>query len=258
MLRPRIIPYLLVHKGGLYKTINFKNPKYIGDPLNTVRIFNEKCVDELVIIDIDATIENKIPNYKLIKNIASQCRMPICYGGGIKTVEQIEKIIGLGVEKVAISSAAIINPNLILEASKRVGSQSIAVVIDIKKGKIFQNKYMVFINNGKKFIKKDPKQLSINFERLGAGELIINSIDKDGTMSGYDLDLIDYFKSSISIPMTIVGGASSYENIELTIKKNQLIGLGVGSLFVFKGKYRAVLIQYPNLLDKNKILKKYL
>ena len=159
MLLPRIIPYLLIHKGGLYKTVNFKNPKYIGDPLNAVKIFNEKYVDELVIIDIDATVENKIPNYTLIKNIASQCRMPVCYGGGIKTVQQIEKIIGLGVEKVAISSAAINNPNLILEASRRVGSQSIAVVLDIKKGKIFQDKYNVCINNGKKILKKSQRSL---------------------------------------------------------------------------------------------------
>ena len=178
MLLPRIIPYLLIHKGGLYKTVNFKNPKYVGDPLNAVKIFNEKYVDELVIIDIDATVENKIPNYKLIKNIASQCRMPVCYGGGIKTVQQIEKIIGLGVEKVAISSAAINNPNLILEASRRVGSQSIAVVLDIKKGKIFQDKYNVCINNGKKILKKNPKDLCVLFQRLGAGELIINSVDR--------------------------------------------------------------------------------
>lgn len=258
MLLPRIIPYLLIHKGGLYKTVNFKNPKYVGDPLNAVKIFNEKYVDELVIIDIDATVENKIPNYTLIKNIASQCRMPVCYGGGIKTVQQIEKIIGLGVEKVAISSAAINNPNLILEASRRVGSQSIAVVLDIKKGKIFQDKYNVCINNGKKILKKNPKDLCVLFQRLGAGELIINSVDRDGTMSGYDSNLIDYFKSLISIPMTVVGGASSYENLQSTIEKNKLIGLGVGSLFVFKGKYRAVLIQYPNLLEKTKIFKTFL
>ena len=136
MLLPRIIPYLLIHKGGLYKTVILKI-KICWNPLNAVKIFNEKYVDELVIIDIDATVENKIPNYTLIKNIAFQCRMPVCYGGGIKTVQQIEKIIGLGVEKVAISST-INNPNLILEASRRAGSQSIAVVWDIKKEKYFR------------------------------------------------------------------------------------------------------------------------
>ena len=137
MLRSRIIPCLLIHKGGLVKTVNFKNPKYVGDPINAVRIFNEKEVDELIVIDIDSTVESKEPNYDLIANLAGECRMPLCYGGGVNTPEQVEKIVSLGVEKVAISSSALLNPEIISESAKRVGNQSLVVVLDIKKVGLF-------------------------------------------------------------------------------------------------------------------------
>jgi len=253
MLRPRIIPSLLIHKNGLVKTINFKDPKYIGDPINVVRIFNEKVVDELMVFDIDASVNQNEPNYKTIKNIASECRMPLCYGGGIKNVEQAKKIFSLGVEKVSISSAAISNPNLIKEIVKKVGSQSMVVVLDVKK--FDNNSYHIWINNGKKNTEISLIPFLKKIQDLGVGEIVINSIDNDGVMDGYDLNLIDNVYSNISIPLTILGGAGTLDDIKNIIKKYKIIGLGVGSLFVFKGVYKAVLVNYPNHEIKNGLIK---
>ena len=183
MLRPRITPCLLIHNGGLVKTVNFKNPKYVGDPLNAVKIFNEKHADELIVLDIDASLLNKEPNYQVIQKLANECRMPLCYGGGVKTVEQFKKIISLGVEKVAISSAAIKDSNLIRDASEVVGNQSVVVVIDCKKN-FFKYGYDVYINNGRDKIKGNLISLAKYFEELGAGEIVINSIDNDGKNAG--------------------------------------------------------------------------
>ena len=253
MLRPRIIPSLLIHKNGLVKTINFKDPKYIGDPINVVRIFNEKEVDELMVFDIDASVNQNEPNYKTIKNIASECRMPLCYGGGIKNVGQAKKIFSLGVEKVSISSAAISNPNLIKEIVKKVGSQSMVVVLDVKK--FDNNSYNIWINNGKKNTEISLIPFLKKIQDLGVGEIVINSIDNDGVMDGYDLNLIDNVYSNISIPLTILGGAGTLDDIKKIIKKYKIIGLGAGSLFVFKGVYKAVLVNYPNYEIKNGLLK---
>ena len=200
MLRPRIIPSLLIKDKGLVKTVNFKNPKYVGDPINAVRIFNEKEVDELAIFDIDATLLNKEPDYSLIERLANQSMMPLCYGGGVKTVEQAQRIFSLGIEKIALSSAVIINPNLITQISDRVGSQSMIVVLDVKK-KLFGG-YEVYINNGKKATGINPFKFVEQAQRLGAGEIVINSIDRDGLMNGYDLDLIKKVKEKITLPMT--------------------------------------------------------
>ena len=254
MLKSRIIPFLLIHKGALYKTVNFKNPKYIGDPINAVRIFNEMEVDELVVLDIDSSQNKSDINYGLISKLAKECRMPLCYGGGIRNIQQINKIISLGVEKVSISSGLIQNPDLVKEAVRDVGSQSIVGVIDVKKVGMIKQKYKVFINNGKKSTDFEPKILSIELEKLGVGELVINSIDKDGTLDGYDYELIDSIFESVSIPITILGGAKSYSELALANKKYEIIGLGGGSIFVFHGKYRAVLISYPDYLEKSKIL----
>jgi len=251
MLRPRIIPSLLINEGALVKTINFANEKYLGDPLNTVRIFNEKEVDELIISDISATTNKSEPNYQLISDIASECRMPICYGGGIKNISHIEKIISLGVEKVALSSAAINNPELIRDASNILGSQSIVVVLDMKKSGIFKNKFRIYTHRGKKLFKENPINLIKKIQELGAGELVINSIDKDGTRTGYDHELISYVKEHIKIPLTIIGGCDNKYDMKSAIEKFGLLGLGAGSLFVLKGKYRAVLIQYLNTKEKN-------
>ena len=253
MLRPRIIPSLLLHDKGLVKTVNFKSPKYVGDPINAVRIFNEKEVDELAFFDIDASVLNQEPDYNLIEKIANQSRMPLCYGGGVKTVEQAQKIFSLGIEKIALSSAVIQNPQLINRVVERVGSQSVVVVLDIKK-RLFGG-YEIYTHNGKNATGINPIKFAKEIELLGAGELIINSIDQDGVMKGYEMNLIDKIAESISIPLTVLGGGGSLLDIEKVIDKHGVIGVAAGSLFVFKGPYRAVLINYPNQDEKNKIFK---
>ena len=253
MLRPRIIPSLLIQDNGLVKTVNFKNPKYVGDPINAVRIFNEKEVDELAIFDIDATVQGTEPNYSLIERLASQSMMPLCYGGGVKTVGQAQRIFSLGIEKIALSSAVLSNPNLISQIADRVGSQSVIVVLDVKKKLL--GGYEVYTHNGKKATGINPFKFVEEAQRLGAGEIIINSIDKDGVMKGYDLDLIEKVREKITLPMTVLGGAGSLRDIEKVIETHGVIGVAAGSLFVFKGPYKAVLINYPTQLEKNKIFK---
>lgn len=250
MLAPRIIPCLLIQNKGLVKTVNFKLPTYIGDPVNAVKIYNEKEVDELVILDIDATALGREPDYKLIENLASECRMPVCFGGGIKTVEHIINIIKLGVEKVALGSSALSNDSLIEEASKIAGSQSIVVVLDIKSR---FGKYEAYINNGKKKIKKPLFQIIEDIQAQGAGEIIINSIDNDGIMKGYDFKLVDTIYDQVNIPLTILGGAGSIDHIKQLFTKYNKIAAAAGSLFVYKGKFKAVLINYPTPEQKKSL-----
>ncbi|MBI5330963.1 MAG: imidazole glycerol phosphate synthase subunit HisF [Betaproteobacteria bacterium] len=250
MLRPRIIPCLLVHNGGLVKTVRFAEPKYVGDPINAVRIFNEKEVDELIVADIDATALGKEPNYALIANLAAECRMPLCYAGGVKTPEQVERIISLGVEKVALSSAAIQTPDLIAESARRVGNQSIVVVLDVKKAGLLR-RYELFTHNGSRATGLHPVDFARKAEALGAGEILVNAIDHDGVMKGYDLTLIDQVREAVSVPLSVLGGAGSLTDIQDLIRRHGIIGAAAGSLFVFKGKYRAVLIQYPPREEKD-------
>ncbi|MGJ1285270.1 AglZ/HisF2 family acetamidino modification protein [Sphingobacterium spiritivorum] len=251
MLRPRIIPSLLIQDNGLVKTVNFKNPKYVGDPINAVKIFNEKAVDELAIFDIDATVKGLEPNYGLIERIANQSRMPLCYGGGVKTVEQAQKIFGLGIEKIALSSSVIENPGLITQIAERVGAQSVIVVLDVKK-KLFGG-YEIYTHNGKKATGINPFKFIQEAQKLGAGEIIINSIDQDGVMKGYDHGLIDKAREQTSLPMTVLGGAGSLDDIKKIIDKHKIIGVAAGSLFVFKGVYKAVLINYPTNEEKKRL-----
>jgi cyclase len=253
MLAPRIIPCLLVHNKGLVKTVKFKDAKYVGDPINAVKIFNEKESDELMVLDIDATVQNREPDYKMIENLATECRMPLCYGGGIKTVEQATRIFNLGVEKIAISSAAVENPKLLSDIAKEVGNQSVVVVIDVKK-KMFGG-YDVYTHNGTKKTKIDLEKFISELQSLGVGEIVMNSIDNDGIMNGYDLSLIEKIKPLIEVPMTVLGGAGSLNDIKTLIEKFGIIGCASGSLFVFKGKYRAVLINYPKSLEKQQLIK---
>ncbi len=253
MLRSRIIPCLLVKNKGLVKTVNFKDPKYVGDPINAVKIFNEKQVDELVVLDIDASRESREPDYKMIENLATECRMPFCYGGGIKTVEQAVKISNLGVEKIALSSAALENPELITKISSAIGKQSVVVILDVKKT-LFGG-YDCYILNGSKKIKGDVVDLAQLVQDLGAGEIVINSIDNDGKMAGYDHKLIRIIRGAVDIPITVLGGAGSLSDIKAVIDEHKIIGVAAGSLFVFKGAYKAVLINYPSVEDK-KLLNK--
>lgn len=253
MLSPRIIPCLLIHNKGLVKTVNFKNSKYVGDPINAVKIFNEKEVDELIVLDIDATRENKEPEYKLIEQLAQECRMPLCYGGGIKTVEQAKAILSLGVEKIALSSSIINKPELVSEISAQVGAQSVVVVLDIKK-KLLTGKYEIFTHNGTLKHKVDVFSFIKQLEGLGVGEFVINSIDYDGQMKGYDLTLIKKVKSMVTVPLTVLGGAGSLDDIKNVIAQHHLIGAAAGSLFVFKGRYKAVLINYPSEYEKLELI----
>jgi cyclase len=246
MLRSRITPCLLVHKKGLVKTTNFKDPKYVGDPLNAVKIFNEKEVDELMVLDIDATTENRGPDFELIKNLAVECRMPFCYGGGVSTVEQAKKIISLGAEKVALSAAAINNTSILKQIGDAVGVQSVVVILDVKKKKIFSG-YEIVTHNAKKIACTKPNDYIKQLLEIGIGELVINSVDNDGKMQGFDFKLFDFFREQTEMPMTILGGAGSLEDIHDAINRYKTIGVAAGSLFVFKGKYRAVLINYPDL-----------
>jgi len=256
MLYPRIIPCLLVHNKGLVKTTRFRDPKYVGDPINAVKIFNEKEVDELIVLDIDASVKKQEPDYKLIENLAVECRMPFCYGGGIKTIEQAQRIFSLGVEKIAVSSLAVENKMVIADLVEKVGSQSVVVVIDVKK-KFLSGKYEVFIHNGTKNTGIELMQFISEMEELGVGEVVINSIERDGLMNGYDLGLIKDVKNKVNIPLTVIGGAGSIHDIGEVIHQNGIIGVGAGSLFVFKGKYRAVLIHYPTIDEKRELIKNY-
>jgi cyclase len=252
MLRSRITPCLLVHKKGLVKTVGFKDPKYVGDPINAVKIFNEKEVDELIVLDIDATVEGRGPDFELIKNLAVECRMPFCYGGGVTTVEQAKKIISLGAEKVALSAAAINDFKIIKEIGQAVGIQSVVVVLDVKK-KGFLGGYEIYTHNGKKATGIKVKDFVQQLDKIGVGEVVINSIDQDGKMEGYDLALISLVREAIETPITVLGGAGSLKDIKAIISKYKVIGVSAGSIFVFKGKYKAVLISYPNKQEKKEL-----
>lgn len=254
MLRPRIIPCLLVHKGGLVKTQGFKDPKYVGDPINAVRIFNEKESDELIVLDIDATVHGREPDFGMIANLAQECRMPLCYGGGVTSAEQAQRIVDMGVEKVAVSAAAIANPSLLSEMAAAVGRQSVVAVLDVrKKTGLFAKGYEVCTHNAKRIHKLDPVALAKQLQDAGAGEILINVVDRDGTMQGYDLELSSHFRQALRVPMTFLGGAGSLEHVSQLVSNLGVVGAAAGSLFVFKGKYRAVLINYPTPAQKNQL-----
>lgn len=253
MLRPRIIPCLLVHLGGLVKTVGFKEPKYVGDPINAVKIFNEKEADELIVLDIDATANNVEPDYKMIANLAAESRMPLCYGGGVRTPEQAKRIIGLGVEKVAISSAAVLDSSLISRIAEEIGRQSVVIVIDVKK-RMFSKEYDVWINNGKQNTKLNALEFAVQAAKLGAGEIVVNAIEHDGKMKGYDITLATRLREVVNIPITILGGAGSLDDMQALFAKCGVVGAAAGSLFVFKGVYKAVLINYPNSQQKDALI----
>jgi imidazole glycerol-phosphate synthase subunit HisF len=254
MLRPRITPCLLVQNGGLVKTVRFGDPKYIGDPVNAIKIFNEKETDELIVLDIDATANNVEPNYRLISQFAVECRMPLCYGGGIKNPAQAKRIIGLGVEKIAISSIAMDDPGVITAIAQEIGSQSVVVVLDASKNR-WSSGYEVRTRNGKVKTKRHPVEAAQEAERRGAGEIVINSIDNDGMMQGYDLSLARQVREAIQLPMTVLGGAGSLAHIGQLLETCGVIGAAAGSLFVFKGPLRGVLINYPTPAQKEQLVR---
>jgi len=251
MFIPRIIPCLLLQNKGLVKTCKFSNPKYVGDPVNAVKIFNEKEVDELIFLDIDATANKRRPDLKLIYEIAGESFMPLCYGGGITSIEEIKEIFYAGAEKVSLNTAAFENPQLIEKAASLFGSQSIVASIDVKKK--WSGGYEVYVEKGKKKTGMDPVKYAIRMEELGAGELLVNSIDREGTMEGYDLDLIRKISGTVEIPVIALGGAGRIEDFNDAIKTGGASAVAAGSMFVFYGKYRAVLINYPSQDEIRKV-----
>jgi cyclase len=254
MPRVRIIPCLLVRGGGLVKTRRFTEDKYVGDPINAVRIFNEKEVDELIVIDIDATTQGREPDYAMIENLAAECRMPLCYGGGISSVEQAKRVMSLGVEKISLSAAAFARPPLIGEIAAQVGSQSVVVVVDAKKRLL--GGYRAYTRNGRIDTKISPVDFAREAEALGAGEIVLNAIDHDGMMTGYDLAIAREIREATRLPLTLLGGAGSLAHMMEAVQCLGTIGLAAGSLFVFKGQYRAVLISYPSHAERAAVQKR--
>lgn len=251
MLQTRVIPVLLLQNKGLVKTVKFKNSKYVGDPLNAIKIFNEKEVDELIFLDIDASKKGVEPDYALIKDFASECFMPVCYGGGITNIEQIKKIFTLGIEKVSINHFALKDDELIKKAVEIYGSQSIVVAIDIKKS--LMGKYQIYDHTKKKSSKTPFLNYIKHIEELGAGEILINNVDLDGTQKGYDIDLLKQVVNYVKIPVIACGGAGELKDFQSAKKEANVSAVAAGSFFVFQGRHNAVLITYPKYQELEKL-----
>jgi cyclase len=249
----RVIPTLLLKNKGLVKTQQFKNPVYIGDPINAVKIFNEKEVDELVLLDITATLENKEPKYEWIKNIVSESFMPVGYGGGVKSIEHAKKLFDTGIEKIILNSEAF-NTQLISDLANIYGNQSIVVCIDTRKNLL--GGYATFTNAGSKKNKISPEKLAQTVTDAGAGEIIIQSIDREGTMKGFDLDLIKLVSQAVNVPVVASGGAGTLQDLRQAIVVGKASAVTAGSMFVFKGKQRGVLINYPKQSELKNLFKK--
>lgn len=252
MLITRVMPCLLVENDRLVKTVKFKIPSYVGDPVNAIKIYNDKEVDELVIVDITATVEKRTPNFNLIKEIADECFMPVCYGGGISSIDQMKTLYGIGIEKVALNSHAINNPKLITDAANKFGSQSIVLSIDVKKN-IF-GKQTVYTHGGTKKSKYGPIEYAKIVEEAGAGEILLNSIDRDGTWDGFDIDLIRSVTEIVNIPVIAIGGAGNLEHISAAIHSGGASAIALGSMAVYQGKDLGVLINFPTREKLDKIL----
>jgi cyclase len=242
-LQPRIIPVLLLHKGGLYKTMRFKKPSYVGDPINAVRIFNEKQVDELMILDIDCSVNNSSPNYELIEEIASEAFMPVAYGGGVNSLEIAKKLFGLGIEKVVLNTVLQYNTQIIKEIGDIYGAQAVVACIDFKKN-LF-GKTNAYFKSGSTKADQSIPQLAKLYEAAGAGELLLNDIDREGTYSGYNQSLLKEIVNAVQIPVVISGGAS--QNSDFTeAAQNGASGMAAGSMFIYQRPHNAVLISYPS------------
>lgn len=254
MLRCRIIPTLLLHNRGLYKTVKYsvKKGKYVGDPINSIKIFNDKGADELIFLDIDASKEKRGPNFEIIKNIAAECFMPFGYGGGITNIDEIKTIFRTGVEKVILNTVLLNNMSLLIEASSKFGSQSIVAAVDIKKN--FFGKYKVYNSSEGKNTNLDIIEYLQILERSGAGEIYISSVDRDGTLEGYDIDLLKVITKDVNVPVIINGGAKDIHDLSIAIKECQVTAVSAGSMFVFNGPHKAVLITYPEYEELEKEL----
>lgn len=244
MYRPRVIPCLLLRNGGLVKTVRFRNPVYVGDPINTVKIFNEKEVDELVVLDITATREGKAPPFEFLAQLTDECFMPLCYGGGVRTIEHARTLFTLGVEKVAVNSYAVENPDFVSAMAEMFGRQSIIVSIDVRRR--MWGAYEVVTRGATRRTGLDPVRWAVEMERRGAGELLLTSVDRDGTMSGYDLPLTRSISSAVNVPVVACGGAAEVSDLVTVVSSGGASAAAAASMFVFQGPNRAVLISYPN------------
>lgn len=252
MLRTRVIPCLLLSNRGLVKTKGFKEPVYVGDPINAVKIFNGKEVDELIFLDIEASGPGKSIDFELISQIASECFMPVCYGGGVDSVLVASEIIARGIEKICINHAALARPALITELAEKLGSQSVVVAIDVKKN--WLGLHRVFDHQSGKVTNLDPVAYARDVAARGAGEIFLNSVDMDGSMQGYDVELIRKVAESVEIPVIASGGAGKLEDLRRCVKEGKASALAAGSMFVFQGRHRAVLISYPSYQELEALL----
>ena len=252
MLKHRVVPCLLLKNEGLVKTKRFKDPVYVGDPINAVRIFNDKEVDELIILDISASKENKPPNYTLIEEVATECFIPLCYGGGISSIEQAQKLFTIGIEKICLQSSVLTDLSLITNISKKFGSQSVVVAVDVKE---------TWLGKKKLYSSKLGKTLNVSLleyiksvVEAGAGEVLINFVDREGVMQGLDLALIEQIRAELSIPLIFMGGVGSLNHIKEAVVAGAS-AVAAGSFFVFQGPHRAVLITYPKYRELEMLLK---
>jgi cyclase len=239
----RVIPCLLLHEGGLVKTTRFRDPKYVGDPINAIKIFNDKEVDELVLLDIGATRLDRGPSYSVIEDVASECFMPLAYGGGIATVEQARRIMKLGVEKVIFNTSAWSKRDVIRDASREFGAQAVVASIDVRRKLL--GRYEVYVENGARPTGLDPVEYARRLEGDGAGEILLTAIDREGTLKGYDLDLIRKVTAAVSVPVIASGGAGSLDDFRQAVAVGRADAVAAGAMFVFHGPHRAVLITYP-------------
>lgn len=246
------MPCLLLQSGRLVKTRRFKAPVYIGDPINAIKIYNEKEVDELILLDISATIEGREPDYPFLESLAEECFMPVCYGGGVRTLTQLRRIFSLGFEKVALNSSAAENPSFVTEAANMYGSQSIVVSIDCKRR--FLGGYQVLTKSGRQKVSNDPVRYAQAMENAGAGELLLYSVDRDGTWEGLDIELIRGVCDAVKIPVIACGGAGTLEHVQAAVKRAGASAVALGSMAVFQGKDLGVLIKFPSRHDLERIL----
>jgi cyclase len=249
MLLTRLMPCLLMSNGALVKTIRFKDGPYVGDPVNAVRIFNQKEVDELILLDIHATTRNRGIDFETLDKIVSECFMPICYGGGVRSVEDMRRLYALGIEKISLGAAAFEVPGLVQQASREFGAQAVVVTIDVKKSLL--GTPTVRTRNGTQDTRQSPPEAARNFADQGAGEILLYSIDRDGTWSGFDLKLIESVTRSVNIPVVATGGAGSLEDIKAAVKEAGASAVAVGSMAVFQGKDLGVLIKFPARKDQD-------
>jgi len=243
VLATRVMPCLLLRGGSLVKTVRFRDPGYVGDPINAIRIYNEKEVDELILLDIDATREHRQPPFEVLGQIAGECFMPVTYGGGIRSLEDIKEVLRLGIEKVAINSYAVERPSFVREAADRFGSQSIVVSIDAKKRDL--HRYEVWTHGGTKRTGLVAAEVACQMEQVGAGEILLTSIDRDGTREGYDLELLKQVASVVHVPVIACGGAGSVQDLRAAVCQGGVPACALGSMVVFFGQNRAVLISFP-------------